>query len=67
MNNNILLYSTGKYNLNPATSHKEKEYEKEIYTYIKTQSLCCKEEINNIVNQLCFDKIFKWVWSFTLR
>ena len=49
INNNVLLYSTGKYIQYPVINHNGKEYEKE-YTYICiTESLYCTEEINIIL------------------
>ena len=39
--------------------HNGKEYEKEyIYILCISELLCCRAEIN-IVNQMCFNKIFK--------
>ena len=50
INNKVLLYTTGNYIQYPEINHNGKECKKE---YIDiTESLCCTEETNNIVNQL---------------
>ena len=57
INNKVLLDSTGNYIQYPVITIMEKNMKNSIHIYI-TELLCCTAEINDIVNQLYFNKIF---------
>ena len=62
MNNMVLLYSTENYIQYPVINYNGKNMKKNVCVCVcvcVTESLCCATEINNIINQLCFNKLKK--------